>query len=112
MRLTRRASRMNLAGFPNDSRYMRISRTSGSSSQYSSRSLPEMSVLFPMLTNMAMPSPSERAFARIASPSAPLCETNAAPPRSGRAAANVAFRRTSGCVLMTPMQFGPTILMP
>ena len=33
-------------------------------------------------------------------------------PGSGRVAANVAFIRISGSVLMTPMQFGPTIRMP
>jgi len=35
-----------------------------------------------------------------------------ADPGSGRVAANVAFMRTSGSVLMTPMQFGPTMRMP
>ena len=50
LRVVRRVAAANLAGLPNDSRYMRMTLTRGSSSQGSIRSLPEMSALFPMLT--------------------------------------------------------------
>ena len=112
LRVILRAISVNRRGLPKDSRYIRITRTSGSSSQYSSRSLPDTSVLFPMLTNIEMPRPSSLALARIASPSAPLWDRNAADPRSGLAAAKEAFNRTPGAVLITPMQLGPTILIP
>ena len=40
-------------------------------------------------------------------PSAPDWETKPMPPRSGRLSAKHPSRRTSGCVLTTPRQFGP-----
>ena len=95
VRPTRRAISRNRRGFPNDSRYSRMTRVPGSCSQYSSRSLPETSALLPTLTNCEMPMPSDRAYSRIASPSAPLCDENATGPAGGHAAANVASRRTS-----------------
>jgi hypothetical protein len=57
-RATRRATRANLRGLPNDSRYSRITSVSSSDSQYWIRSLPEMSALFPTDTNEDRPSPS------------------------------------------------------
>ena len=80
---TRRAMRENLRGFPNDSRYIRITSVSGSSSQYCSRSLPEMSALLPTETNEESPSPSAPVSSMIASPSAPLWERNPTRPGSG-----------------------------
>ncbi len=50
LRVTRRAIDRKRLGLPNDSRYIRMQFTRGSSSQASMRSLPEMSALFPMLT--------------------------------------------------------------
>ena len=85
---------------------------SGLFSQYSMRSLPEMSVLFPIEANIATPRPRSEASARIASPRAPDWDTNPTFPRAGAVAAKVAFRRTCGSVLITPMQFGPTIRIP
>ena len=52
------------------------------------------------------------AWARIISPSAPLCDMKPTVPSAGRAAAKVAFIRTSGSVMITPMQFGPTTRIP
>lgn len=109
LRVTRRAIAVNRRGFPNDSRYMRIAWISGLSSQYSRRSLPDTSVLFPIETNIATPRPFSTASARIASPSAPDCETKPTLPRTGVVAAKVALRFTSGSVLTTPMQLGPTM---
>ncbi len=95
-RVTRRASSVNFRGLPNDSRYIRIAWTSALCSQYSRRSLPETSVLLPIDTNIATPIPDSAASARIASPSAPDCETNPTLPRDGTVAANVAFNRIDG----------------
>ncbi len=112
LRVTRRASWVKFRGLPNDSRYIRTTWTSSLSSQYSSRSLPETSVLLPIETNMETPRPQPAASARIASPSAPDWEISPTLPRAGTAAAKVALSRTSGSVLITPMQLGPTMRMP
>ena len=45
-------------------------------------------------------------------PSAPDCDMKATCPSGGYAWANVPFMRTSGSVLITPMQFGPISRMP
>jgi len=50
LRVTLRAIERNRVGLPNDSRYIKMTLTRGSSSQASMRSLPEMSALFPILT--------------------------------------------------------------
>ena len=57
LRATRRATRANLRGFPNDSRYSRMTLVSSSDSQYWIRSLPEMSALLPTETKEDRPSP-------------------------------------------------------
>jgi hypothetical protein len=57
-RLTRRAMRANLRGFPKDSRYSMIRPVSASDSQYCRKSLPERSALFPTETNDEMPDPN------------------------------------------------------
>ena len=111
-RVTRWARRVNFRGFPKLSRYIRMTPTAGSSSQYSIRSLPEMSALFPTLANMEIPSWICRALARMISPSAPDWDMKPAVPRRGAVAAKVALSRTAGSVLMTPMQLGPTIRIP
>jgi hypothetical protein len=55
VRLMRRARRENFAGLPKLSRYRRMTDVLGSASQYSSRSLPEMSALLPTDTKLEMP---------------------------------------------------------
>ena len=45
-------------------------------------------------------------------PSAPDCDAKATPPCAGAREANVALRQTSGAVLITPKQFGPTTRIP
>ena len=104
---TRRASRANLRGFPNDSRYSRITVVSGSWSQNCSRSLLLTSALLPIDTNVETPSPSPAAWPSSSMPSAPDCDANPIWPRTGRNGANVAFIEMSGSVLTTPMPFGP-----
>src|ERR1700680_1403999 len=47
-----------------------------------------------------------------ASPRAPLCDMKPTRPRGGVAGPNVAFIETSGAVLITPMQLGPTSRIP
>ena len=90
-----------------------MTRVRGSSSQYSSRSLPDTSALFPSDANIERPRPSCVISARIASPSAPLCDENAMLPASGSVVAeNVPCSRNAGSLLITPMQFGPIIRMP
>ena len=73
-----------------------------------SRSLPEMSALFPTDTNvdrpkpeLARPDPSRRCRGRRSGRG-----TRRGPP-AGMWARTCAFRRMSGSVLTTPMQFGP-----
>ena len=108
----RRASRPKRRGFPNDSRYSRITRVRGSDSQYSSRSLLETSALFPTLTNDESPIWRSAARRRMAMPSAPLCDDNAIVPAGGQSGENDAFIRTAGSVLRSPIQFGPIIRIP
>ena len=112
LRVMRRASVVNRDGLPNDSRYIRIRSMPASFSQCSSRSLPEISVLLPSETKWAIPRPRSAAVERIASPSAPLWDRKPMRPGTGRAAAKEALRRTSGSVLIRPMQLGPTMRMP
>ena len=54
---TRLAMGVKCLGFPKLSRYMRMSRVPGSSSQYSRRSFPLTSGLFPTETNWWIPMP-------------------------------------------------------
>ena len=56
-RLTRRARGMNRRGFPKFSRYMRMTSVPSSSTQYSIRSLPLTSALFPTDTKWWIPMP-------------------------------------------------------
>jgi hypothetical protein len=113
VREMRRAMRENLRGFPNDSRYIRMTSVSASSSQYSSRSLPEMSALFPTDTNVEMPSPSRSTCSSTARPSAPDCDDIDTRPGRGNVVENVVFIRTSPALpFIRPMQFGPTSRMP
>ena len=111
-RETSRAMRMNRRGFPKLSTYIRITPVRGSSAQYSMRSLVETSALLPTETNWDMLTFRPRAYARIASPSAPLWLENAIGPGAGNAGEKVALRRTSPSVFATPMQLGPIIRAP
>lgn len=112
VRPTRRAICQNRRGFPKLSMYIRITRVAGSASQYSSRSLPETSALFPMLANCEMPIPRSRARSRIATPSAPDCEESDTPPCGGQVGAKVASIEMAGSVLRIPRQFGPISRIP
>src|SRR6202011_1566020 len=47
-----------------------------------------------------------------ASPRAPLCDMKPTRPRGGVAGPKVAFIETSGAMLITPMQLGPTSRIP
>jgi hypothetical protein len=94
VRDTRRASRANFLGLPNDSRYRAITDVCSSRSQASSRSLPLTSALLPTDTNCEIPSPRRCAAASTAMPSAPDCETRPRPPGSIGIGANVAFSWT------------------
>src|ERR1700693_3262329 len=47
-----------------------------------------------------------------ARPRAPLCDMKPTRPRGGVAGPKVAFIETSGAVLITPMQLGPTSRIP
>src|SRR6185503_5086517 len=107
-RASARAVQANRRGLPNDSRYSATARVAGSSYQYASRSLPLTSALLPSDTNVEMPSPPRAACSRIATPTAPDWDATANPPGGGIDGANVAVSRTSGSVLITPRQFGPT----
>src|SRR6185436_21040867 len=105
----RRASRANRRGFPNDSRYRRMTRVASSSSQYSSRSLLDTSALLPTLTNVERPTPRVDASARIASPRAPLWDDSPTWPGGGKIGENDAFNGSAGFAFSNPMQLGPTI---
>ncbi len=111
LRTTRRARLVNFRGSPKLSRYMRMTSVSGSSSQYSRRSMVLTSALLPIEQNMEQPRFSSRACSRMVTPIAPDCERNARFPATGGVGAKVAFMDTSGRVFTTPMQFGPTIRM-
>ena len=71
-----------------------------------------MSALFPTDTNVDSPNPSSAAWPMTAMPRAPLWERNATRPAGGHVVANVPFRRMSGSVFTTPMQFGPISRIP
>src|SRR5699024_3604513 len=98
----RRASRPNLRGLPNDSRYSRSTSVLGSDSQYCSRSLPEMSALLPTDTKLDSPRFRRDAAARIARPSAPDWLEKATRPPGGNTLEKVAFIRTSPAPFSTP----------
>ena len=68
--------------------------------------------MFPRDANFANPSFRFLAWSRIATPRAPLWERKEMCPRRGVVGANVASIWTSGWVLITPMQFGPTRTIP
>src|SRR5665811_2609603 len=84
----------------------------GSSSQYCRKSLPERSALLPIEMKLERPSPSRLACSMMARPRAPLWEKKPTLPRVGAVGEKVAFMRTEGSRLITPMQFGPTNRMP
>ena len=97
-------------GLPKFSMYARMIFVSGSPRHICNRSFKLTWALFPSEQNFANPTPKVFACSRIAIPKAPLCVTREIPPRSGGVGAKVASIRTSGWVLMTPMQFGPIIV--
>ena len=111
-RATRRATRPNLRGLPNDSRYRATTSVAGSCSQYCNRSLEDRSALSPSDTNALSPIPRRDAPSIAAAPNAPDCDTNPIDPAGTSARANVAVSDTSGDVFTTPMQFGPTSRIP
>ncbi len=89
-----------------------MTRVSGSSSQYSSRSLPDTSALLPTLTKPERPICRSAASRRMAMPSAPLCDDSATWPAGGNTGENDAFNRTPGVMFSRPMQLGPTMRIP
>ena len=70
-----------------------MSCVSGSSSQYSRRSLDETSALLPIEMNAESPRLRSAAFSSSARPRAPLCEENPIDPGGRARGPNVAFRR-------------------
>ena len=112
VRASPRASRANLRGLPNDSRYSSTTSVAGSVCQNCSRSLPDTSARLPAETNVDRPSPRSAASARMAMPSAPDWQKKPDPARRRHAGASVAFIRTAGSVLTRPRQFGPSTRMP
>ncbi len=107
-----RASRANLRGLPNVSRYNMITSVAGSPCQYCNRSLPETSARLPAETKLDRPSPRRSASASSATPKAPDWLKMPTRPGPGNRGARVALRRTSGSVFATPRQFGPITRMP
>ncbi len=106
------ASRANLRGFPNDSRYNSTTSVRSSDCQYCSRSLPDTSARLPAETNEDSPSPRLAASARIAMPSAPDWQKNPTRPGGGTTGARLALSRTAGSVLTSPRQLGPRTRIP
>src|SRR5881409_3089825 len=106
-----RAIRTKFLGLPKFSMYARISFVSGSPCHIRRRSLRLTWALFPNEQNFAKPTPRDFAWSKIAMPRAPLCVASEIPSGSGGVGANVASMRMSGWVLITPMQFGPIIVM-
>ena len=92
------------------STYMPITRVSGSSRKYASRSASSMSSLFPTETNWEKPILVPLAQSSRIVPIAPDCDVTATWPGIGKSSVNVAFRRLR--VLITPRQLGPSTLMP
>ena len=76
------------------------------------RSLPLTSALLPADTNELTPIPRRLASSKMATPSAPDWAMNPTRPVGGSSRARVAFSRTEGWALATPMQLGPSSRMP
>ena len=85
---------------------------SGSCSQYWRKSLPDRSALLPTETNDDSPTPRRLAASMIAIPRPPLCDMKPTRPGTAAGGAKVALSRTSGAVLSTPRQLGPTSRIP
>ena len=83
-----------------------------SCSHHAKASLPLTSALLPSETKLDRPSPRAVASARTATPRPPDCEAKPTGPATGALGASVALSETSGSVLITPKQLGPTIRMP
>ena len=112
VRDTSRAMRLNLRALPNDSRYSSTRAVRSSSAQYCSRSLADTSARLPMAANDDAPSPASPMRSSRAPPIVPDSDSSATGPRRGLGVANVACRRTSGSVLITPRQLGPSRRIP
>ena len=112
VRASRRATRVNLRGFPTLSRYSPTASVAGSSSQYCMTSLPDRSARLPDDTKLETPSRRRRAVSRTAIPSAPDWLNRPRRPAGGIDGASEAFNRTSGSVLTMPKELGPTTRMP
>ena len=105
-----RAARVNLRGFPTDSRYSKASFVAASDPSHCSTSLAETSSLSPSDTKEETPTPSRDRCCSITTPTPPDCSARPARPARGWRAASVASRPT--LVLATPKVAGPTIRMP
>ena len=91
------------------SRYPRITSVLSSSASCSITSISDMSALFPRLTTLLNPIPSDTLQSIIATVIAPLCDTNAMFPGSGIICANDAF--SGVCISKLPRQLGPWMFM-
>ena len=74
--------------------------------------MPDRSALLPTETNDESPTPSRPAASMIAIPRPPLWDMKPTRPAVAGCGANVALSRTSGAVLSTPRQLGPTSRIP
>ena len=77
---TRRASRVNLRGLPNDAMCNAITDVASSPSQYWRKSFVLTSALFPSATKCEMPTPARWACSSSATPSGPDWLENATLP--------------------------------
>ena len=85
-RATRRASRPNRRGLPNDSTYRSTTSVSSSSSHHSSRSFDDTSALLPIDTKAESPRPRDSVASRRARPRAPDCDEKPMLPLGARRA--------------------------
>ena len=106
-RLNSRASRANLRGLPNDSRYRSATPVASSSPHHDSRSFPLTSALLPIDTKLESPMPRFFASARMAMPRPPDWEANPRRPDIGVSLANVAFIEIVGIGVEHPEAVGP-----
>ena len=93
----RRASRAKRRGLPNDSRYSRMTRRRGSSSQYCEQVVArDVGLVADADEGRQADAARSRASCRIAMPSAPLCDEQRHVPAGGKTGEKEAFRRTAG----------------
>ena len=107
VRPTRRAIRANLRGFPNDSRYSRITSVSVVGLPVVEQVVAGDVGLVADRHERREPEPELRAWSMIARPSAPLCERNPTRPGGGHAARRWRSAGRRGAVFRMPEAVGP-----